>query len=362
MTIAQPKYQVGTWDKVFSKTREALWVFFKRHWTCRLARIDVKDKTKENAGKENGDKTGDDNDPVSISNADDDKGNKDKDENENENDKGIGVETGGSEDDKDKTKENADKEVRNKPGDENNPVSSDSRNKSDDDNRHKVKDKNNNDNDKGIGVEMSGSVDKNKPKDNANEVVRDKKGDENNPVFNANGDDFYNNNNDKDNDKDNIGMEGGKAPHGWNKACKRCANKKCKNKCEQCQETCCICMGESCTLCCKTDEIYVRVPSKKRGGPSGLKNSNKMKSPQKKKGSKVEGAKDARLYSNSKQALMILVEKKRKEELIKKGIKLDDQTLERTLQEIAAIEDMTVDQLLYANNILKDDNGEKLPA
>eukprot|EP00536_Pseudo-nitzschia_multiseries_P013746 jgi/Psemu1/36216/gm1.36216_g len=210
---------------------------------------------------------------LSISNVNDDK--KDEDKDKDENDKGVGGEM-----------------VGDKTGDENNPVSSSassSRNKSgDDDRRHEDKDKNNNDKmhinqkimpTRLLGIEMG-----------------DEDGDENNPVFNANGDDSYDDNNDKDNDKDNIGM--GKAPHGWNKACERCANKKSKKKCEQCQETC---------------QWYSTKPEKM----------------------------DARLYSNSKQALMILVEKKGKEELIKKGIKLDGQTPDGTLQEIAAIDNMT---------------------
>eukprot|EP00536_Pseudo-nitzschia_multiseries_P012674 jgi/Psemu1/32823/gm1.32823_g len=199
--------------------------------------------------------TGEDNDQLSISNVDDDK---DKDKGKDKNNKGIG----------------ANEEVGDKTGDENNAVSSASRNKCDNDD---------NNNDKGIGVETSGSAKKNKPKDNTNEVVGDKtgdeNGDENNLLFNTNGDGSYDDNNDKDNDMDNTGMEGGKHH------------------------------------------------------ADGIK----------------------------RQALMTLVEKKGKEELIEKRIKLDDQTPEHTLQEITAIEDMTVEQLLYAKNVLKDDNREKLP-
>eukprot|EP00536_Pseudo-nitzschia_multiseries_P010441 jgi/Psemu1/25982/gm1.25982_g len=55
-------------------------------------------------------------------------------------------------------------------------------------------------------------------KDLPDEVVRDKTGDENkdenNPVFNADGKDSYNDYNDKDNDKNNDGREGIKAPQG----------------------------------------------------------------------------------------------------------------------------------------------------
>eukprot|EP00536_Pseudo-nitzschia_multiseries_P004379 jgi/Psemu1/9876/gm1.9876_g len=167
-------------------------------------------------------------------------------------------------------------------------------------------------------------------------------------------------NKEKKKDKDDIGMKGEKAPHGWNKACKVCANKKSKKKCEQCWETCYLCQG---TI--KEERKTFR-----------FKNSSKMKSPKKKKGSKEEGASkkdsksgtgqngkedDAQLYYNNKQALMALMEKKGKEELIRKGIELGNQTSGRTLQEIANIEDMTVEQLLYANNISKDDR-EKLPA
>eukprot|EP00536_Pseudo-nitzschia_multiseries_P012271 jgi/Psemu1/31554/gm1.31554_g len=52
---------MGTIDK-----REALRVFFKRHWTCHLAKIDFKDKIKENADEENGDKMDEDNDPMRM--------------------------------------------------------------------------------------------------------------------------------------------------------------------------------------------------------------------------------------------------------------------------------------------------------
>eukprot|EP00536_Pseudo-nitzschia_multiseries_P000195 jgi/Psemu1/433/gm1.433_g len=148
--------------------------------------------------------------------------------------------------------------------------------------------------------------------------------DEINLVFNANGEeDSYGDNNDEDKDKDNIGREGIKALHQWNKVCDRCANKKFKKKCEQCQETC------------------------------SSKNSNKRKSLKKKKGRKAEEASN----EDSKS-----VEKKGEEKLIKNGINLDNQTPERTLQVIAAIDNMIVEQLLYGNNILKDENPEKLPA
>eukprot|EP00536_Pseudo-nitzschia_multiseries_P008752 jgi/Psemu1/21319/gm1.21319_g len=141
------------------------------------------------------------------------------------------------------------------------------------------------------------------------------------PVFNAGGNDSYENYNEEYNDKDTDGRDGIKAPHGWNKVCERRANKKFKKKCEQCQETC------------------------------SSKNSNKRKSPKKKKGGKAKEASN----KDSKN-----VEKKGKEKLIDSGINLEDQTPEQTLQKIAAFHNMTVEELLVANNILKDDNPENL--
>eukprot|EP00536_Pseudo-nitzschia_multiseries_P012423 jgi/Psemu1/32038/gm1.32038_g len=204
----------------------------------------------------------------------------------------------------DNTKEKANEEVRDKTGDENNPVS---RNKSVNDDRHEHKDKKGN-NVMGIGVKTSGTADKNKPKENTNKVVVDKTGDENedenNPVFNANREDSYDDNSDKDNNKDNIGREGIKALHGWNKECEKCANKKSNKKCEQCQETC----HENC----------VRVPAKKkRGRTSGSKNSNKMKSPTKKKDRKAEDASDEDSKSAAK----------------KKRIELDEEDNEKNIND-----------------------------
>eukprot|EP00536_Pseudo-nitzschia_multiseries_P012215 jgi/Psemu1/31278/gm1.31278_g len=302
--------------------REVLWAFLKIHWTCHLAKINFNNKTKQNANEENGDKTDDENDPLSIANVNDDnEENKDKEEN----DKGIGAETGGSED-KDKTKKKADKEVRDKTaGDENNPIRTRTRTN----------------NDKGIGVETSESADKNKPKaSNAGKVVGDKTRDENDPLFNANGN-SNNDDNDKDNDTDNIGM-GGKHCTDGIKRVRGVPTKSPKRNVNSVRKHAVKAWGN-------------RVPcaTKRKRFVSGYT----MKSPKKKKGIKAEGAKDARLYSNNKQALMILVEKKGKEELIRKGIKLADQTREHTLQEIPNVEDMTAKQLLRKDTTM----GRKKP-
>eukprot|EP00536_Pseudo-nitzschia_multiseries_P015284 jgi/Psemu1/41912/gm1.41912_g len=206
----------------------------------------------------------------------------------------------------------------------------------------------------------------NNTKDLAGDIVGDKRGDKNkdeiNLFFNANGDDSDIDNNDKDNDKDNNGRDQTKAPHGWNKVCERCANKNFKKKCEQCQETCRKCTGESGFLCCIKYETCARVPAKKRGRPSGSKNSNKRKSPKKKKVKKAEEAsnegtksgnpqnrrkKDPQVYSNSKQALKILDQ-------------IGGPNTRTSSTKIAASHNMTVEELLVANNILKDDNPENL--
>eukprot|EP00536_Pseudo-nitzschia_multiseries_P014617 jgi/Psemu1/39455/gm1.39455_g len=177
----------------------------------------------------------------------------------------------------------------------------------------------------------------NNTKDLANDVVGDKRGDKNedetNQFFHANGDDSVIDNNEKVNDgRDEI-----KAPHRWNKACKSCADKKAKKK----------------------YEIHVRLPAKKRGRPLGSKNSNKRNSPNKKKLESRRG--NLQLYSNSKQALKILLEIMGKEKLIDSEINLEDETPEQTLERIAASHNMTVEELLVENNILKDDNPDNLP-
>eukprot|EP00536_Pseudo-nitzschia_multiseries_P013937 jgi/Psemu1/36924/gm1.36924_g len=144
---------------------------------------------------------------------------------------------------------------------------------------------------------------------------------------------FPDNDDDSDIDKDekvNDGRDEIKALHGWNKACKRCADKKAKQK-------------------CRYYEICVRVPAKKRGRPSGSKNRNQRISPNKKKLKKAEEASkeekksgnrqkgdrmSERLYSTSKEALEILLEKMRgKENSIE--INLEDETPEQSLERIA---------------------------
>eukprot|EP00536_Pseudo-nitzschia_multiseries_P007339 jgi/Psemu1/17747/gm1.17747_g len=61
------------------------------------------------------------------------------------------------------------------------------------------------------------------------------------------------------------------------------------------------------------------------------------------------------------QALKILLEKMGKEKLIDGEIHLGDETLEQTLERIAISHNMTVEELLVENNILKDDNSDNLP-
>eukprot|EP00536_Pseudo-nitzschia_multiseries_P005872 jgi/Psemu1/13867/gm1.13867_g len=63
----------------------------------------------------------------------------------------------------------------------------------------------------------------------------------------------------------------------------------------------------------------------------------------------------------NKQALEILLEKMGKEKLIGGEIDLEDQTPEQTLERIAASHNMTVEELLVENNILKDDSPDNLP-
>eukprot|EP00536_Pseudo-nitzschia_multiseries_P007377 jgi/Psemu1/17856/gm1.17856_g len=55
------------------------------------------------------------------------------------------------------------------------------------------------------------------------------------------------------------------------------------------------------------------------------------------------------------------MEKKGKGELMRKGMDIDNQTSKHTLQEIANVEKVTVEEMLDAHNILKDD-GQKIPA
>eukprot|EP00536_Pseudo-nitzschia_multiseries_P001338 jgi/Psemu1/3115/gm1.3115_g len=159
----------------------------------------------------------------------------------------------------------------------------------------------------------------NNTKDLANNVVGDKMGDKNedetNQHFNSNGYDSNNENNEKDND----GRDGIKAPHRWNKACKSCANKKAKKKCIYSEDTC------------------------------SSKNSKRNTSSLNKK--KVKKAGEARKEKN-------------KSGNRQKGRTRDpwlDETPEQNLEKISASHIMTVEELLVENNILKDDNPEKLP-
>eukprot|EP00536_Pseudo-nitzschia_multiseries_P013876 jgi/Psemu1/36772/gm1.36772_g len=116
--------------------------------------------------------------------------------------------------------------------------------------------------------------------------------------------------------------------------------------------------------------------SKKERKAFRFKSSNKRNSPNKKKIKKAEEASKEenksgnqqkgrtmglRLYSNSKQALEILLEKMGKEKPIDSEINLEGKTPEQTLEKIAASHNMTVEELLVGNNILKDDNQENLP-
>eukprot|EP00536_Pseudo-nitzschia_multiseries_P009828 jgi/Psemu1/24384/gm1.24384_g len=181
--------------------------------------------------------------------------------------------------------ENRDKTVRDETGDENNLLSNANGNESDNGKKDKDKDKDKDNNDKGIRGDTT------KPKDNINEVVGDKTGDEIDPLFNANRNDSHIDDNDKDKDKEDMGMGGEK----------------------------------------------MKSPKKKKGSKEEETSKEDPKSGTQQNGKKE----DARLYSNNKQALMILMEKKGKEELIRKGIGFDDQTLEQTLREIANVEDMT---------------------
>eukprot|EP00536_Pseudo-nitzschia_multiseries_P017718 jgi/Psemu1/52204/gm1.52204_g len=128
------------------------------------------------------------------------------------------------------------------------------------------------------------------------------------------------------------------------------------------------------------DDVVVRDKmgdeNKDETNPHFNSNGNKRNSPNKKKIKKAEEASKEenksgnqqkgmtirlRLYSNNKQALEILLEKMGKEKPIDGKIDLENETPEQTLEKISASHNMTVEELLVENNILKDDNPENLP-
>eukprot|EP00536_Pseudo-nitzschia_multiseries_P006339 jgi/Psemu1/15008/gm1.15008_g len=142
----------------------------------------------------------------------------------------------------------------------------------------------------------------------------DENEDETNPFSPDNEDDSGIGNNEKVNDgRDEI-----KAPHRWNKACKRCADKKAKRKCRYCESTC------------------------------RSKNRNKRNSPNKKKLKKAEEASKKENKSGNEQK-------------IDGKINLEDETPEQSLERIATSHNMTVEELLKENKIFKDDNPENPP-
>eukprot|EP00536_Pseudo-nitzschia_multiseries_P011843 jgi/Psemu1/30273/gm1.30273_g len=181
--------------------------------------------------------------------------------------------------------------------------------------------------------------------------------DETNPFFPANGDDSDIDNNEKVNDgRDEI-----KAPHGWNKVCKRCADKKAKKKCRYCKNTCSKGVGDR--VPCAAQKMKF-VSGNKRNSPNKkkLKKAEEASKEENKSGNRQKGkSRSKQLYSNSKEALEILLEKMGKEKPIDGEIDLEDETLEQCLERIAASHNMTVEELLVENNILKDGNPENLP-
>eukprot|EP00536_Pseudo-nitzschia_multiseries_P000192 jgi/Psemu1/429/gm1.429_g len=115
------------------------------------------------------------------------------------------------------------------------------------------------------------------------------------------------------------------------------------------------------------DEIKLRMDGiKHRNSPNKkkLKKAEEASKEENKSGNQQKGEEPSRqrFYSNSKEALEILLEKMgSKENPIDSEIDLEDETPEQSLERIAASHNMTVEELLVENKIFKDDNPENLP-